>query len=90
MFWWRGIVGADGIRLRSERREKRLMGFARRGESGVEPAIFENVSDEGCCIRGEFRIGECLVITLPKVGTVGAQVRWSLGGRAGLRFDRAS
>lgn len=65
------------------------MGFARRSEAGLIPALFENVSEQGCCIIGDFKIGECFVITLPKIGTVGAQVRWSIGGRAGLRFDNA-
>lgn len=83
-------MGAEGIHVRSDRSGKRLSGFARRSGFGVEPALFDNVSEQGCCIVGEFKIGECLVVTLPKVGTVGAQVRWSIGGRAGLRFDRVN
>lgn len=83
-------MGADGIHFRPDRVEKHLMGFARRSGSEIEPAVFENVSRQGCCILGDFEIGECLVVTLPKIGTVGAQVRWSIGGRAGLRFDRTN
>ncbi|NJC06849.1 hypothetical protein GGQ97_002642 [Sphingomonas kaistensis] len=52
--------------------------------------MFENVSEQGCCIIGDFKIGECFVVTLPKIGTFGAQVRWAIGGRAGLRFDYVS
>lgn len=82
-------MSADGLQPRSPRIAKRLQGFARRSSYGVEPAVFENVSEQGCCIRGDFKIGECFVVTLPKIGTVGAQVRWAIGGRAGLRFDSA-
>ena len=64
------------------------MGFARRSEAGLEPALFADVSEQGCCVIGDFKIGECFVVTLPKIDTVGAQVRWAIGGRAGLLFDK--
>jgi hypothetical protein len=80
-------VTADEIQPRPPRDERRLMGYVVRSGSGVAPAVFENVSEQGCCIIGDFQIGECFVVTLPKIGTCGAQVRWAIGGRAGLRFD---
>lgn len=83
-------MSADGLQPRSPRVAKRLQGFASRSGYGVEPAVFENVSEQGCCIIGDFKIGECFVVTLPKIGTFGAQVRWAIGGRAGLRFDYVS
>jgi hypothetical protein len=49
-----------------------------------------DISAGGCMARTEAEItpGERLRIRLPTVGEVGAQVRWSLGGRIGCQFDR--
>lgn len=81
------IVSFENLKDREQRRDKRVQGFARRSSGGVEAAIFDNVSESGCCIRGDFRIGEWLVVTIPTLGTFSAQVRWAIGGRAGLRLD---
>ena len=50
-----------------------------------------NLSAQGFMARydGEMPIGARLRITLPVVGTVAAQVRWSLGGRIGCELDAA-
>jgi hypothetical protein len=85
--WGSADVSLEDVKDREQRRDRKVKGFARRSGGGVEPAIFDNVSDKGCCIRGDFRIGEWLVVTVPTLGTVQAQVRWSIGGRAGLRID---
>ena len=52
--------------------------------------VIVNISALGLMARceGEFREGERLHITLPVVGVVTAQVRWSLGGRIGCELDR--
>jgi hypothetical protein len=49
-----------------------------------------NISASGLMARTDepFTIGEALRIRLPVIGEVGAQVRWSLGGRIGCQFDR--
>jgi hypothetical protein len=80
-------VSFEDLRDRPQRREKRLSGFVRRSGCGIEAAMFDNVSASGCCILGDYKIGEYLVVTIPTLGTVGAQVRWSIGGRAGLRLE---
>lgn len=49
-----------------------------------------NISAQGLMARvvGDRPIGERLKITLPVVGVVMAEVRWSLGGRIGCELDR--
>lgn len=55
-----------------------------------------NISPLGLMARcsQEFAAGQRLRITLPSVGTVTAEARWSLGGRTGCQFmqtiDRAA
>ncbi|WP_375427509.1 PilZ domain-containing protein [uncultured Sphingomonas sp.] len=52
--------------------------------------LIVNISAGGLMLRSdeEFGIGEVVRVTLPLVGAVAAEVRWSLGGRIGCRFDR--
>lgn len=54
------------------------------------PLQVVNVSASGLMARTDesFEIGESLRVRLPVIGEVGAQVRWSLGGRIGCQFDR--
>lgn len=75
------------VQERPERRAKRLQGYVQRSMATVRSAYFEDVSDGGCCIAGDFKIGEWLVVMVPNIGTTSAQVRWAIGGRAGLRFE---
>lgn len=78
-----------GITARAPRRQRELTGFVRRCGCSVERATFDDVSSNGCSIRDALPIGEWLIVTLPSLGTVEAQVRWSIGGRSGLRFTSA-
>jgi hypothetical protein len=79
-------MSIDEVPRSEKRRKGELRGFVRRSGEAIEPAEFEDVSEGGCCIRGDFRIGEILVATIPTLGTVEAQVRWSIGGRSGLKI----
>jgi hypothetical protein len=47
-----------------------------------------NLTVDGCCINGTYRIGEWLIIKLPRTAELKAQVRWTIWNRSGLRFDR--
>lgn len=49
-----------------------------------------NISARGMMARCDvdFAIGERLRVHLPVTGSVGAEVRWCLGGRMGFQFDR--
>ena len=50
-----------------------------------------NISPHGLMARCEtsFEAGDRIRVTLPIVGVVVAEVRWSLGGRVGCQFDTA-
>lgn len=57
--------------------------------SGIEgPSRVTDLSLDGCCLTGDFRIGEHLVVRVDRLGEFPAQIRWSLPGRAGARFTR--
>ncbi|MCW3837778.1 PilZ domain-containing protein [Sphingomonas canadensis] len=50
-----------------------------------------NISPHGLMARCDtvFQPGDRIRVNLPVVGTLAAEVRWSLGGRIGLQFDAA-
>ena len=50
-----------------------------------------NLSPHGLMARCEtpFAIGDRLRVVLPITGSMVAEVRWSLGGRVGCRFEQA-
>jgi hypothetical protein len=51
--------------------------------------LIVNLSAAGLMARSElsYAVGERLHITLPVVGVVIAEIRWSLGGRIGCELD---
>ena len=53
--------------------------------------LIVNISPHGLMARCEtcFETGDRIRMTLPIVGVVAAEVRWSLGGRIGCQFDHA-
>lgn len=53
--------------------------------------LIVNISPHGLMARCEthFEIGDRIKLTLPHVGAMSAEVRWSLGGRIGAQFERA-
>lgn len=53
--------------------------------------LIVNISPHGLMARCEkpFVEGDRMRVTLPAVGVVAAEVRWSLGGRLGASFDSA-
>ena len=54
----------------------------------AKKAVISNLSLDGCRLQGWYRIGDVLELTIPKIGRVRGQVRWALGGSAGIRFLR--
>ncbi|MBB5708969.1 PilZ domain-containing protein [Sphingomonas xinjiangensis] len=50
-----------------------------------------NLSPQGLMARSEapFEIGDRLRVVFPGTGSLVAEVRWSLGGRVGCRFEHA-
>lgn len=53
--------------------------------------LIVNISPHGLMARCEkpFAEGDRIRVTLPAVGAVPAEIRWSLGGRLGASFDTA-
>jgi hypothetical protein len=53
------------------------------------PLLIVNLSPHGLMARCEasLREGDRIRVTLPVIGAIAAEVRWSLGGRLGCRFD---
>ena len=45
-----------------------------------------DLSLDGCCLSGRFKIGEALQVKIARVGLHSAEVRWSFLGRTGVRF----
>ncbi len=77
---------------RSEPREPVLYRTRVTGANGVErSATLVNVSAGGFMARCEDGVaeGESIVVLLPRLGRVAAEVRWSLGGRMGCRLKRS-
>lgn len=52
--------------------------------------LIVNLSAMGLMARGDvpYAVGERLRVTLPVVGVVVAEIRWSLGGRIGCELDQ--
>jgi hypothetical protein len=57
---------------------------------GVAKVEVSDLTGDGCCVTGTYRIGEWLTIALPRTNEVRAQVRWAIFGKAGLRFEHSS
>jgi hypothetical protein len=60
------------------------------GDARPLSMLVVNLSAQGLMARVDVdrAVGERLRITLPVVGVVAAEVRWSLGGRVGCELDR--
>jgi hypothetical protein len=72
------------------RHEVELVAEVHYPEGHRTEAMISNLSLDGCRIQGWYRIGDVLELTIPKVGRVRGQVRWAIGGKAGIRFLPAS
>ena len=55
-------------------------------ERGDYSSLVTNLSLDGCCLTGHFRIGEHLTVRVARLGEFPAQIRWALPGMAGARF----
>lgn len=57
---------------------------------GIVPSNVTDLSLDGCCLSGRFKIGEIVQVKIPRIGVHPAEVRWSFLGRTGVRFLSAS
>ncbi|SEM50926.1 PilZ domain-containing protein [Sphingomonas gellani] len=53
--------------------------------------VVVNLSPSGLMVRCEadYAVGDSILVQLPLVGTVTAEIRWALGGRFGCRMEPA-
>jgi hypothetical protein len=73
---------------KGERHSVEIDAVVRRSNGSREAVKLRDFSNDGCRIESasQFRIGERLQITIPRMGHIKAQVRWALAGTAGARF----
>jgi hypothetical protein len=81
-------MSALHFRARPERHPSHIQSEVTMQNGITVTSSVENLSADGCCIEGSYRIGEMVTIELPNIGTFRAKVRWAVLGRAGLRFHR--
>jgi PilZ domain len=83
-------AGAEDRRL-VERDEVHYRARAFGPDAQPVTLLIVNISPHGLMARCEkpFTEGDRMRVTLPAVGVVAAEVRWSLGGRLGASFDTA-
>ena len=70
---------------RRARHPVRLDAVAIRADGSRTRAIVTDLSFDGCCMIGRFRVGERLTMTISGIGNVLADVRWAAMSRAGAR-----
>lgn len=73
---------------RGHRHRVRLDATVTREGGHAVQVIVTDLSIDGCCLIGMFRIGERVTVEIPRVGKLDAEIRWSFMGRAGARFTR--
>jgi hypothetical protein len=83
-------MNAPHRRLRATRNRVILSAMLTRHGGGMQDVALEDLSIDGCCVRGYFNVGERVELCLPRMGCFVADVRWARRGFAGLRFDRGA
>ena len=80
------MAGGESWSDRQTREPVDVEGVVHLANGEDKQVLIENLSPGGCCIAGEYRIGDRVELTVPGRGRLPSQVRWAIGGRAGLRF----
>lgn len=75
---------------RRQRHDVELLVEVHYPDGHTSEASVSNLSLDGCRLTGWFRIGDHLELMIPRIGRVRGQVRWAVGGEAGVRFERAA
>jgi len=74
---------------RRQRHAVRLEASVTMSGGGLVASNVTDLSLDGCCLVGRFKIGELLQVKIPRIGLHSAEVRWSFLGRTGVRFIRS-
>lgn len=77
----------ENFQQRGLRHSVRLDASVRRGNGADVAVVVTDLSLDGCCLIGQFQIGEQVTVKIPKVGSLTGEVRWAFMGRAGVRFE---
>lgn len=75
--------------LRAHRSSVVIDAMLTRACGNSEQVTVEDLSINGCAVRGWLRRDDQVILTVPRLGTFAATVRWARNGRAGLQFERA-
>jgi hypothetical protein len=79
-------MNSDNWPDRRQRHKVQLEAELIQGDGSTSMTIVSDLSLEGCRVAGWFRIGDTVRLRIPRIGEVRGQVRWAMGGRAGVRF----
>ncbi len=60
----------------------------RRGDGQVCASVVTDLSLDGCCLTGDYSIGETVELEVKPIGRLKGQIRWAFVGLAGVRFIR--
>lgn len=74
---------------RGQRHNVQLEAAVVQADGSTVTTIVNDLSLKGCRVTGGYGIGDRLTLDLPGIGKVEGKVRWSVNGRAGIRFDSA-
>jgi hypothetical protein len=74
---------------RNDRRTVDLAAYVHRGEGPPLPVTVTDLTEQGCRISTDetLLIGEQIRLEIPRLGYLDAQIRWSIDGEAGARFN---
>ena len=65
-----------------------LKALVSRSDGGTCTSAVTDLSLDGCCIAGDFAIGERVELTVEPIGLLTGQIRWAFAGKAGVRFAK--
>ena len=71
---------------RRRRHAVRLEAAVTRNDGSTVTSTVSDLSLEGCCLTGDFKIGEQIQVKIPRIGMLSADIRWAFMGQAGARF----
>ena len=71
---------------RRRRHAVRLEAVVTRSDGNIITSNVSDLSLDGCCLSGNFQIGERIQVKIPRIGTLSAEIRWAFLERAGARF----
>jgi len=81
-------MNALHFKLREDRHCLAMDGAVVRDDGREHAVEVHDLALRGCSVSGDFLIGEIVTVRLPGVGDLMGRVRWSVLGRAGIRFEK--